>query len=620
MSGNNCLILGIKKYLAYYFFVALFSLLSFNGFSQSDSVEVHIIKGKEYYIHIIEKGESLYAIHKKYDIPLDVIKKENPSVSDGLSIGEKIFIPVKREVNNPTNIDGNYITHEVQKKQTLYSISKLYKVQQNEIIAANPEIADGLKEGQLIKIPVKKLKEVDSSDLTEVNILTETRRIHVVQKGETLYALSKLYNITVQEIKDQNNGLLQGLREGETIVLPGESFNIANDSLAVLPALLPDSVQEILKKPLYNIGLLLPFYLDENDEMVENRLALEERKIYPRSQFAIEFYNGFLKALDSIYSDTCKFKVYAYDTKGDDSTRIKELLQKPIFKNFDLIVGPLYYTNFSLVSEFAKENEIPLVSPVKQNNKVLLGNPYIYKVIPSKTSIIEPLTELLVDSFKTENLLAVSYESAKENPLIDLYVESYNKKLLETNDTNFYSTIKTIKVSTNVSDIVSSLKPTKNNVIFVPTTNQSTVTNLFSYLITTLNKRDYKDYKVTLIGLEEWMNFNNIDMEYYQRLNIHYCTAQFVDENDSLTTDFIANYVKDKNVYPDKNALLGFDVGYYFGNYFNNYGTPILNCHIKDYKGQSIAFNFLKTGIESGYENTSINLLRFNDYMLQRLK
>ncbi|MFB0925128.1 MAG: LysM peptidoglycan-binding domain-containing protein, partial [Vicingaceae bacterium] len=87
---------------------------------QKDSLEIHNIKGKDYYIHIIQKGESLYFMHKKYNVPLAVIKKENPGVSDGLSIGEKIFIPVKRNVEVAVKTDGNFINHIVRKRQTLY--------------------------------------------------------------------------------------------------------------------------------------------------------------------------------------------------------------------------------------------------------------------------------------------------------------------------------------------------------------------------------------------------------------------------------------------------------------------------------------------------------------------
>ncbi len=47
-----------------------FQLLIFNCFAQSDSLEVHTIKGKDYYIHIIEKGQSLYFLHTEYNVPL----------------------------------------------------------------------------------------------------------------------------------------------------------------------------------------------------------------------------------------------------------------------------------------------------------------------------------------------------------------------------------------------------------------------------------------------------------------------------------------------------------------------------------------------------------------------
>ena len=52
-------------------------------------------------------------MHKKYNVPLDVIKKENPSVADGLSIGEKVFIPVKRDVEVEVKTDGNFIVENM---------------------------------------------------------------------------------------------------------------------------------------------------------------------------------------------------------------------------------------------------------------------------------------------------------------------------------------------------------------------------------------------------------------------------------------------------------------------------------------------------------------------------
>ncbi len=627
LNGNKFLILSIKQKHIYAIVFAFFMIFSWNAAAQSDSLEVHTIKGKQYYIHIVAPGETLYSIHKKYRIPQDVIKKENPGVLDGLSIDEKVFIPLKRDEVVEVEADGNYLMHTVEKKQTLYSIARIYKVKEKEIKAANPELDNGLKEDQIIRIPIVNLKkESDVKDKKGSN--KSIYKTHVVAQGETLYKLSKLYNTTVDSIKMVNSGLPQGLRKGETIYVPVllvEQEQVINENEVLEPAY-KDSVIALIegalikKKAVYSIGLLLPFFLNENSEMVENRSALERKKIYPKSKFAVEFYNGFMHALDSMYGDSCKFQVYAYDTKGKDSTNVMRLLQKPLFKELDLIVGPLYYTNFKMAAAFAKENQIPIVSPVKQSNKVLLGNEYVFKIIPSKTSILEPISKLVVDSFKTENLLAISFEKAKEKSLVELLIAEYNQKLLALTDTTSYTSFKTIAVKYNYGDIITQLSPVKNNILFMPTTNQATVTSVFSQLISMLNKKNYKDYRITIIGLEEWMKFENIELDYFQRLNVHYCSSQYINSDDSLTTNFIEKYVQLKEVYPSKTALLGFDLGYYFSTHFRNFGTNFNANYLMPYIGKSIQLNFYKTGIESGYDNTHTSMLRFYDYEIDKIE
>ena len=137
--------MNFKKGIYYLPLLLLIIVCNKVSFAQSDSLEVHTIKGKEYYIHSIEKGQSLYFIHKKYNVPLEVLKKENPSVLDGLSIGEKVFIPLKKDAEVEVKTNGNFINHTVKGGETLYSISKLYKISQNAIVAANQqELSDGI--------------------------------------------------------------------------------------------------------------------------------------------------------------------------------------------------------------------------------------------------------------------------------------------------------------------------------------------------------------------------------------------------------------------------------------------------------------------------------------------
>ncbi len=590
-------------------------------FAQTDSLEVHQINGKSYYIHVVESGNTLYSIYKKYNVPTDVIEKENPSVADGLSLGEKVFIPVKKDSEEEfQSIDGNYFLHKVEKGRTLYSLAKEFNLQQKDIVTLNPEIDEfGIKEGQMIKIPVKEIKQTKP---IEVEVSASNYNTHLVKVGETLYSLSKLYQVSIDSIKLVNNGLSEGLKEGQTILLPIKQGRIASQNIAqttIVTTNVVDTVKQIMqpntftgKKSVYKIALLLSFYIEENQEITQS--ALEKRKVYPKSIFAIEFYQGVLLALDSLSDENTKFELILYDTKGQDSLQIVKILSKPELKDVDLIIGPLYASNFEKVANYARKNNIPIVSPVKQSNKILLGNEYVFKVVPSKLSSLNQIVKLVIDSFSTDNLLVVQSQNITDNTLTDGYIKEYGAAVLGKNDTSRYSPIKKVVV-TRSDEIVSHLKLNGNNVIFIPTTNSTFITNLFISLTSKLNSRDYNNCKITLIGLEEWLQFESIDLEYFQTLNVHLSVNNFVDFENQLTKDITEKYYNKFETFPSTNSFLGFDIASYFmANLINNgavYKPNSTNQLI------STNFNFFKTGIESGYENTYTRLVKFDNYTLK---
>lgn len=594
---------------------------------QTDSLEIHKIKGKEYYIHVVSKGESLYAIHKKYEVPIDVIKSENPGVNDGLSIGEKIFIPVNKHQEEPSQPNGNLIQHKVLAKQTLYSIAKIYNVSVKEIIAANPDMSEKIEEDQLINIPVKQIKQVKDKKDTNTLIKTSGWKVHQVKKGETLYSLSKLYEVSIDSIKLINNGLAEGLKENEKIFIPIKQnrigqFQMHKDTLSATLQEILQQAFDSTEKNHFTIALMLPFYVDQNKEIAENISVLEDKNVYPKSRFAIEFYNGFLFALDSISTTDKSFDVLVFDTNGDDSLRILKLLKQIEGKPLDLIVGPLYQSNYEVIAQYGKRNHIPVVSPVKQPNKLLLGNEMAFKAIPSQANVVECISTLLVDSFKTANIIAIEHANSPEKSLIESLIKAYkNKMLLNIDDTLAFTPINKLKIDRNFADLVAKLSSTKNNVIFVPSSKQAYITDLFSYLTSTLNRREYEDYTVTLIGLEEWLTYENIELTSFDLLNVYLPVHSYINYNDSTTANVINKFIVEREFYPSTVSLLGFDMAYYFGTCLMNYGTIINPVITNSYnhKGISMNFNFRKTGIESGFENQSSFLIHYQNLELVRV-
>ena len=119
----------MKNSVLAFLLLTLVSLGSSAQIFQKEKYPTKYVKGTKYYVHIVEKGHTVYAISKKYAVDMDFLVKSNPGIDDGLQIGEEILIPVFR-VNRriarryTPELKGKYLIHVVQKKETLYSISK----------------------------------------------------------------------------------------------------------------------------------------------------------------------------------------------------------------------------------------------------------------------------------------------------------------------------------------------------------------------------------------------------------------------------------------------------------------------------------------------------------------
>lgn len=117
---------------------------------------------------------------------------------------------------------NNYILHTVLKGQGLYSISRMYGVTEQEIIALNPGSDEVIKAGQQLRIPVKPKSDASAvTDGKEVNVTTGEYIVHRVQPGETMYRLTVIYGVSGMDIQAANPKLTSDqLKAGEIIYIP----------------------------------------------------------------------------------------------------------------------------------------------------------------------------------------------------------------------------------------------------------------------------------------------------------------------------------------------------------------------------------------------------------------
>jgi LysM repeat protein len=164
--------------------------------------------------HKIQKGETAYFIAQKYKVSINEIYRLNPESQNGIKDNQVLKIPV----HNSENTTSKQQTHIVAPKETLFGLSKQYHVSVEAIQNANQEIlAGGLQIGQELVIP----QNLDHSSKQE-NV-TSSKTSHQVLAKESLFSIARQYNVSVQDLENLNRDILiNGLQIGQTISIPNK--------------------------------------------------------------------------------------------------------------------------------------------------------------------------------------------------------------------------------------------------------------------------------------------------------------------------------------------------------------------------------------------------------------
>jgi LysM repeat protein len=232
--------------------------------ASSDSLRLETVNGKQFIIHQIDAKETLYSISRRYGVPVTVILENNPASKDGLGVGQLLKVPY---IPKPKKkIEG--ATHLVAAKETLYSISKQYDVSIDDLKKINGLIDNDLKLGQTLVIPKK-------SALPETPKLIETKSLsgtHTVAAKETMYSISKQYGVSIEQLKTWNNLPDNELKIGQVLYLTQPKYSTTQPPTEVKQAVVAQKQIVVIEKPISE-----PIKISEKvagtDEVKESGLA-----------------------------------------------------------------------------------------------------------------------------------------------------------------------------------------------------------------------------------------------------------------------------------------------------------------------------------------------------------
>ena len=526
------------------------------------------INGKKYYVHTVKSGDTLYSIAKAYEVGENDIRECNPSVGDGLRIDQTVKIPVPASAIIKANAEKkrkkDYIVHKVKAGQTLYAIARDYNISVAQLREDNPSVnPQALSVGESLWIrrtaigsSTEQQAQAEMAEYTDnLNKATSDDGFdnHVVQPGETIYSLSRRYGITEAEFA-QLNDVSQGLKAGAIIRIPkakeAEQVVVAEaDNTSTQTTLNTEiTFQKLDNSQDLNIALMLPMNINSK----------------PNASY-VEFYQGFLLGLDEIkQSGNGNTKLTVYNT-AHDQLKVQQIVGSTMFEGTNLIVGPVYEDELNPVLQYAHKNNVPVVSPLANISAV--QSPALYQLSPAPEKKYEKIGNLLDGGRDIYLIYASSNDKEFEQEIIkELHgrpYSAYNYSFADQKST-FTPRNAEARAIESMDDILKSEKPCLFIVLANAETDVDRILGTISSSKVALTDRSEPSAQYVVMGTSRWGRFNNIDHTSYFNNNVVMISTYHAKRDSKAVRDFDSRYIDAYGALPSLYAYRGYDTAMIF--------------------------------------------------------
>lgn len=232
----------------------IISLHAATGFAPVDSVGVEEVNGKKFILHQVDEKETLYSLSRRYNVTINQITEHNPSAEFGLTIGQVIRVPLlqKERPERPESPSPSYVSvkeniHIVKPKETVFSISRMYDVSIEDLKKWNNLTSNMLEIDQrlIIKENIESNSTANKPE-TKVAGRSSGKQYHVVEPKETLYSISKKYNVAIDELRDWNSLIGNEISIGQELIVAngGRGIEVTENNRETRTTTLPDNTRK----------------------------------------------------------------------------------------------------------------------------------------------------------------------------------------------------------------------------------------------------------------------------------------------------------------------------------------------------------------------------------------
>ena len=395
--------------------------------------------------------------------------------------------------------------------------------------------------------------------IASAQVTESIRGFHKVKKKETIFGISRMYEITIDELINANPDMKEPdyeLKKGSVIRIPYPSKQAAPAAQTTQPATQAPTViragepERSSARGLKTIrlGVMLPLH-DVNGD----------------GKRMVEYYRGVLMACDSVKKLGISVDVHAWNAAEDGD--IRQLLLDDAASKCDLIIGPLYSSQMEVLSNFVERHDIQLLVPFSISAPQLATNRHIFQVWQSPTDQNESVIGHFMERFKDYHPVFIDCNDSTSRK--GAFTSGLRRQLEQRGIT--YSLTNLKSGEENFSKAFSRTMP---NVVILNTGRSPELGVAFSKINGLMVTNP--DLNITMFGYTEWLMYTRTHLENYYKFNAYIPSVFYYNPLTAATQRIQQKYrwnfhADMQNTLP-RFAITGFDHAYFFLRGLNKYG------------------------------------------------
>ncbi len=551
--------------------------------------------------HTVIKGDTPYNISKKYGITVDELLKWNPKVKDGkLAIGDVITVKTgtanavatKAPAANTSSQTGKII---LQPKQTVYGITKQYRISETELRKLNPELDSHMKIGDEITLPLDSIKKYGGNQAVATTVtkpmetITETAPVN---NSKTKMDAGNERSSAGNSHSNQDEYATYTVEQGDTVFSIVNKFGISIDELV---ALNPELSKGLKAGMVIKIRKLDAAYIKKNGDALSVVLMLPFGYNTGETQYramATDFLTGAKLAIERNASSGQKLDIKIVDSGNEAS--FKSSLSQINPNNTDLIIGPFFKSNVIDLLDFTKTQKIPVVAPFA-NSPELYNYSNLIIVETNDQTYADKISEEVKSVYSNQKIYIVA-DTKKENA-------NYLKSSLEKNLKNAQITV--VNAASEIQLDQNMMTGQSAPVIAILASDNDTVGEAFSNKVIALSKEVQGIKAFSMYAVPSF----DKKVDELSQANLVYLMDRKINADGNFEKEILAAYKSKYCKTPGKYAVIGFDVVNDMLTRENKKGEIFKQIN-KVQTQLATKFEFVKSKSNGAYVNTGFRVIR----------